>query len=383
MPELTVFLPIAGLTALLNGFNSIAILTSERRLAQGRLILLQLGSYLVSTSVVLAWLLLVDLSVWALLVGRLVGSSLETLGSYWLLDGPRCRLTWDRAVASEIFQFGKWVLVSTACTFLAEQADRLIVGKVASLTTLGVYNLAVQLALAARQVVNTITGRVVFPFYSRRYQQGASLLEIFHQVHPWVAGFAAFLTAGLISAGPAFIRCLFRPEYKSAGWMLQLLAVGGWITMLEMISGCLLWVHGNARTPALGMALKLLALPLCAWGGYWLAGLGGMILGLAAAELLRYGVVLWALRSQGLPILRYDLCLSAAIVLTCLAAGQTGGLFAWSGEPPPDGGGAFGGVSPGWAQLLAEVLTVVVLWMGLAVAGRSWRRLELPRPLVA
>jgi O-antigen/teichoic acid export membrane protein len=358
-PELAYFLPVAGLTALLNGFNSVAVFTCERHLRQGRLVLLQIGCYVGGTAVVLACLLLTSLTVWALIAGRLVGSLLELLGSHWLLDGPRCRFTWDRVVVAEMMRFGKWIFVSTACTFLAEQADRLIIGRVASLATFGLYNLAVQMSLAARQAVNTITLRVVFPYYSRMFQKEASLGPIFRAVHPWAAGFGAFVTAGLISAGPALIRCLFKPEYEAAGGMLQLVAVCGWITMLEMVSGCLIWVLGSPRNQAIGMAVKLVAAPICAWGGYAAAGFEGMIAGFAAAELLRYGVTLWALRGQGLPILRYDVCLSVAIALTCVAATQAGSLVAGSGHP--------------WELMVVEVLTVVCLWLGLAAAARRWR----------
>jgi O-antigen/teichoic acid export membrane protein len=355
-PELLYFLPIVGLTVIFNGFNSVAIFTCERHLSQGRLVLLQVGTYLVSTSAILAWLLLVDLSVWALVVGRLASSVVEMVGSHWVLGGPRCRFRWDRAVVAEILQFGKWIFISTGCTFLAEQADRLIIGRVTSLATLGVYNLAVQLALAARQVMHTITSRVVFPYCSRRFQQGVDLPTICRTAHPRAAAFAAFVTSGLISAGPAFVRCLFRPEYHAAGWMLQLLAIGSWITMLQMLSGSLLWVLGDARSQAVGMALKLAATPICAWGGYALAGLGGMIVGFTVAELLRYGVTLWALRDQGLPLLRYDTCLSAAIVLSWAAATQAGSLLAGPGQR--------------WTELIVAVLTVVFLWLGFAILVR-------------
>ena len=59
-PELLYFLPVAGLTAILYGFDSISIFTCDRHLSQGRLVLLQVGCYLVSMTVVLVWLWLAD-----------------------------------------------------------------------------------------------------------------------------------------------------------------------------------------------------------------------------------------------------------------------------------------------------------------------------------
>jgi O-antigen/teichoic acid export membrane protein len=355
-PQLAYALSVAGLSSVVAGFKSVAVFSCERNLAQGRLVLIQQVCYALSTAVILLWVLLVDVSVWGLIAGRLVGSVLELVGSHCFLRGPRCRFSWDWAVVSEILHFGKWIFVSTACAFLVDQADRLIVGKTSSIATLGVYNIAFQLSFAAKQLIQTITSRVVFPLYSRWFQQGTSLRVGFPSIHLWAAGFAAFLTAGLIGAGPTFIRCLFKPEYEAAGRMLQIVAVGAWITMLQTISGCLLWVVGNPRAYAASNVIKLLAIPVCAWGGHTLAGLEGMIGGFAAAELMRYGVMLLALRGQGLPILRYDLCLSAGIAVTCLAAAQAGLLFAKPGQK--------------WLQFLVEAMAVAILWLGLAVLGR-------------
>jgi O-antigen/teichoic acid export membrane protein len=355
-PQLAYALSIAGLASVMSGFKSVAVFTCERNLSQGRLILMQLVCYVLSTAIILLWLLLVGVSVWGVIVGRLVGCALELVGSHCFLCGPRCRFTWDWAVVLEILHFGKWIFVSTACTFLAEQADRLIVGKASSIATLGVYNLAFQLSLAAKHLILTITNRVVFPLYSRRFQQGTSLRVGFSSIYLWTAGFAAFLTAGLIGAGPAFIKCLFKPEYEAAGRMLQIVAIGGWIAMLQTVSGCLLWVVGNSRAYAASNVIKLLAVPVCAWGGHTLAGFEGMIAGFAVAELIRYGVMLLALRDQRLPILRYDLCLSVGIAVACLVAAQAGFLFTTKGER--------------WMQFLVEGTAIAIFWLGLAVLRR-------------
>jgi Polysaccharide biosynthesis protein len=183
-PVLFYLLPVAALTTIGNGFNSIAIYTCERRLDRGRLEMLKTGSHLIGLAVIVACLVLTNLSVWSLIIGRLTGSVLEMIGSHCLLPGPRCCFAWDRTVVSEILHFGKWIFVSTGCTFLADQADRLIilatgnrliVGAITSLALLGVYNVAVQLAMAAKQVVQMIASSVVFPYYSRMNQQGPSL----------------------------------------------------------------------------------------------------------------------------------------------------------------------------------------------------------------
>ncbi len=355
IPLLASLLPVAGLNALLYGLNSVAVHTCERNLDQRRLVLLNLVTYLASTACVLGWLFWVERSVWGLVAGRLVGSVLEMVGSHWYLPGPRCRLAWDGAVVAELMRYGKWIVVSTACTFLADQADRLILGKMTTLDTLGKYNLAVQLTLAATMIVSTITSRVVFPLTSRRFQRGEDLGTIFASVHLRAGLFAALLTAGLIGTGPAFIRCLFKPAYHAAGWMLQWVAVAGGVTMLQTISGSLLWVVGNTRGHAAGNALKLLALPPCAWLGYRLGGLEGLLAGFVTAEALRYAATVWALRGLKLPVLRTDLGLAAGVALAWCASAAAGNVLPADGPPWPRFGAQFAAVVLFWLAVLAAI----------------------------
>jgi hypothetical protein len=67
----------------------------------------------------------------------------------------------------------------------------------------------------------------------------------------------------------------------------------------------------------------------------------------------------WALRGLGLPILRYDLGLSAAVALSCAAATGAGSLAS------PAGGR--------WLTFAVEVAAVVLLWAAVAVVARRLR----------
>ena len=61
--------------------------------------------------------------------------------------------------------FGKWILIGTALTFLATQSDRLILGKLVSIETLGVYGIAFALSDLPRQIIMMFCTRVGYPVY--------------------------------------------------------------------------------------------------------------------------------------------------------------------------------------------------------------------------
>ena len=87
-------------------------------------------------------------SVWALAVGRIVSELFRTIWSYWIAGkhGYRPRFILEKNSVHALVTFGRWILIGTVLTFLAQQSDRLILSKLTTLTMLGIYNIAFQLS---------------------------------------------------------------------------------------------------------------------------------------------------------------------------------------------------------------------------------------------
>ncbi|MGL1278522.1 hypothetical protein ACSTJ6_23330, partial [Vibrio parahaemolyticus] len=80
---------------------------------------------------------------------------------------------------------------------------------------------------------------MVFPLYSRWHQAGRDIRSEFPRIHCAAAGLAALLVSGMVVTGPAVVRVMYRSEYYDAGWIMQILAVGAWFSMLEGTVGAL------------------------------------------------------------------------------------------------------------------------------------------------
>lgn len=358
-PPLLLLIPAVGLSAVLNGFESTAVFALRRQLVRAPLVLLEIGTYALTMSLTIAWVCWHP-TVWALVLSNLFSASIHLTASHLLIRGYRNRFRWEPQALADLLHFGKWVFISTVCTFLANQADKLLVG-LGSIALLGVYNFAAQLAMIPGQLMATLTWQLVFPLYSRRLQAGDEVQTAVAFVHPRAAGFAAFLTAGLLGAGPSVVACLYDSRYQAAGWMLQLLAIAVWFQTLETLESAVLWTLGKTRAPALSNASKLIALAIFAPLGHWLDGFRGLLLGFVAADAVRYAATLWAIRRQGMALLRMDLALTALIgVSAALAAGAGMALGA--------------GAEVTWTSRLVragvEAGVVATIWL-LVVAG--WR----------
>jgi O-antigen/teichoic acid export membrane protein len=370
-PALAWLIPIAGATAAFDGLQSTAIFTLNRRLSRGRLVLWELLPY-VAVMIVAVGIIasmgyrndggaddsgMQDAQVCVLVIANVIIFAIRAAASYRLFAGRRHRFTLEPAAARELLHFGGWVFVSTACGFLAAQADQIVIGKM-SLETLGVYRVASQLAALPAQFIATLCAQLAFPLYSRLVREDGDYGIA--SVHRKVGIVAGWLVSGLLVAGPTFVECVYRGQYRDAADYVQLLAAAVWFTMLQCSGEAILLAHGRARLMAIGQIVKLAALaPLLIYGYKW-RGLTGLVVGYGVAEAVRYVVFAVALRSLGQRFVRIDLGLT-------LLVGATAGGSLWLGPL------AWGGASP-WVRLGLEALAVTAVWAAAygALRGRSF-----------
>lgn len=381
-PALLWLLPVAGVGALFAGFNSTALFTLNRRLMRGRLVLMDLMTYALSTAIVIGWVYWLrqnklslglsdtqvkDRQLAALVAGNLISWGAAMIVSYRLLPGHRHRFHWSWHQHPELLSFGGWIFVSTACTFLASQADRLVVGKISGTHLLGVYHIAAMLVNMPTLLVTTLGSYLVFPLYSRLLNSGRDIRETFGNVHQVVGGFSAMMVTAMLVGGPTAITCLYDERYQGAGEFLQLLAAAAWFTMLQTTSERVLEARGQTRFLAMGQMAKLAALPFLLLGGYHLHGVIGMVVGLAIAEFGRYALITWFVYRQGMPVFLCDLR------LTLLLGGLSGAAYLidhtwWSDMPK-------------WGRFSLQATLVCGLWSLVLALWLYWGRLSLKAAL--
>ena len=162
--QLKAMLPVAGLSLLISGFNPTRIETASRHLVMGRLMLLDLLSQVLGLAamLVLVWIMA---SVWALVIGTVLGSVARLVIMHTLLPGPRNRFRWEWDAVGELVTFGKWIFLSTLCGFVLVQGDKAILGKYLSLEMLGIYNLGYFLAAFPQALAATVMSRVMIPLH--------------------------------------------------------------------------------------------------------------------------------------------------------------------------------------------------------------------------
>jgi O-antigen/teichoic acid export membrane protein len=314
-PQLVALIPAAAFGSVISGFNSTRLFTLTRKIALGRPTIVDLCSQVVAFVAMVAWAWIYR-SIWALVIGGLASNIVRLILTHTFLPGIRNRFRWDPTSVRALLRFGRWIFFSTLLTFIVMQSDRLIFGKMIPMALLGVYSIALTWATLPISVFERVFSAVLFPLLSRLHHEGTDFSAAYLKVRrPWLI-LGGWAMACLISGGPALVQLLYDSRASSAGWIIQILAAGIWLLLLETANGTALLALGQPKWVAVGNAAKLVGMLLLIPLGYARFGFPGAVVGFAGSECLRYAFSVLGARAHKVSCFGQDLELSAFVTVT-------------------------------------------------------------------
>ena len=316
-PDLVYLIPAIGFAACIHGFNAPVILTLKRHLKVRQLIIWEVSTQFVTIllTVILAWQYQ---SVWAVAIGGVLGAVFGCLASYTMSQkAPRFHL--EASSLENIFSFGKWIFLSTALTFLIQQGDVLILGSLLSKEQLGMFSIAAIWSRMVLQLVLKINDQVMMPLYAEAYRGDKSTIRVKIQ-RGRVPLLLITLPATWIMVifGEFVIELLYDPRYYSAGWMLQILAIGSVGSVITATAGSALLSFGDSFGFMIFQVARATLLIICmAIGGYYF-NVVGLIIGVSLSKILGYPFLAVTLSKHKvwLPMVDFSAFIISVIVIS-------------------------------------------------------------------
>jgi len=358
---LSLMLPVAALTTVIDGFRSTAYITANRRLQIAKIAAVEFGTAVVRTLVmlfavylpdVLVWLrenhaaswdliagplnlpssglpLPVLQTAWSLVAGLLAGAVFMTLASHFMIREVRNRLHFEKKAFGELIRYGKWLFLSTVITFFAATTDRWIIGGILSVSMLGLYGVAMRFAELGPLLFRMVGQWVGFPALSEVYRRdpenlGKRLLHLRIAVCVPIC----LLLLSMILLGPLVTYVCYRGSRDNlveAGWIIQVLSVMSLAGTVSSSYGNVYLAIGRTFYNMLTVGGQFVCMTGSALLGYWLYGESGLILGLGASQWLKYIVDAVLIDRCGYYQPKFDL-----LVLTLSAVGAL--LALWGSE---------------------------------------------------
>lgn len=313
-PELLTLLPAAGFTLLLGGLTPTRLDTATRHLLLGRVTLLDLVANVAGILAMVA-LAAQMRSVWALVLGSIIGSVLRLVLMHWGLPGHRNRPRWEPAAGAELISFGKWIFLSTACGFLLSQGDKAILGGFLPLDALGVYNIGYFLASFPMLLGGAVTGRIMIPLYRDHHPAGSAAdFARMRRFRLITSGGIMLLLGVMIVAGPALVALLYDDRYAAAGAIVVAVALVQLPQAIGITYDQSALAAGDSRNYFLVMAARAALQTAAFLAGVAWNGLAGALLALGIALCIMHGMIVWLARRHK----AWDGLLDAGLALLAL-----------------------------------------------------------------
>jgi len=321
-PRLMALLPALGFNVVIGSFNSTNLLSLSRHMGVRRLFVLDLTTQIFGV-LIQTGCALVFRSVWALVVGAILSTGYRLWLSYYrrLIPGIRNVFCWDRESVHSIVHFGKLILMSTAFYFFASQADRLILAKLISFSLLGVYSIAYSVSDIPRAIINAFTQKVGYPFIAKMADLPIGEFRrmfLLYRFRTLLAG--AGMLCLMVYLGGFLVARMYDRRYHAASWMVPILALGLWHTLLYATTMPALMTLGKSGYLAIGNALYCVAVLAAIPLSFHFFGMFGAVIAVAAGDLPFYFVSVTGASREGVSTWRQDLQ-ATGIFLALLAAG--------------------------------------------------------------
>lgn len=245
VPQAKIFIRVIGLSLLFRSFTNIGIIYFQKELELNKEFIYHSSGAVVDFIVTISVVLIVR-SVWALVFGLLAGDLIRLIMSY-LIHPYRPKLNLNLEKAKKLFSYGKWVMGSSILTFLLNQGDDALVGKLLGVTTLGLYQVAYSISNLPVTETALAIHSITFPAYSKLQDNLPKLRKAYLKVLQFTA-FLSFPIAGLILVlAPDFTMIFLGEKWMPMVPTMQLLTLVGLLTSLGTTASPIFYSLGKPR----------------------------------------------------------------------------------------------------------------------------------------
>jgi O-antigen/teichoic acid export membrane protein len=254
---LTAVLRVLSLNILLSALGEVQLSLLAKELAFRQRLLPDLVP-IVAYGVVAILLALMGLGVWSLVIALIVNSVLTAVLAWVVVPWWRPRLRFDRQLASELFDYGKYIVGSSLLVFLITRIDNAFIGRVLGAAQLAYYDFAYSTANRPATHISRVIGQVLFPAYSKIQGDMAALRRAFFRTTHYVSLLSVPLGVGIITFASPFILTIYGQKWAPSIVPLQLLGIYGLVRSVAVNMGPVFKAGGKPNWLT-GIALSRLA----------------------------------------------------------------------------------------------------------------------------
>ncbi len=260
--DLTFSLRLVALTPLVKGFVNPAVILFRKFVLYSREFYFQATASIIESLATIVLVLILK-SFIALPFGVVVGGTASLVLSFVLTKIYRAKVSWSKL--KELYTYGKWVTAGTLLSYINDQGDDLLVGKVLGAASLGFYQTAYKISNLPTTQGAGLVYQIIFPLFSQiqtdmvRLKRG--LIKALLVTFSLSFGFALVVWL----SAPLAIEILFGQQWLAMLPALNVLLLFGIMRPLISVSSALFDATGKPQVATYMNLIKLLVLAALIW----------------------------------------------------------------------------------------------------------------------
>ena len=233
-------------------------------------------------------------SVWALVLGVIVGAISEVLISF-LMNKERPRFVFYKSRGEVILKNAPWLSSASLLSYLNDNLDDFIIGKIAGTKQLGIYHNAYSLSHKANYELSRSAHHGLMPIFSKMdiKKEQARLKRAFRKSLFGTLLIGLLISLPLMIWPEFFVNLVLGEQWLSAVSILPILVLAGLIHSVGNITYALLIGQKKYRTMNIHLLLSLclMLLGIIVLGNNY--GLIGACWGIALGRFLSLPILIW------------------------------------------------------------------------------------------
>lgn len=222
--DLPLLIAFSGTSAIFNGFKSLASPIYSLKMERKRIELFDLIIHF-HVAIITISLLYYNPSVWMLVASNIIGAVLHLVVSFKFFP-IKHKFHLDKDVIKDVFFFSRWIVLSSAMTYLFMQGDRLFLAYKINPNELGLYAIAVSFIGVFMVLPENFSVKILFPYFARIVnEQPEQLKGQFNRYKTYITLLAIMISLILYVASTFIFGTIYDQRYSEAAWMFQILLI--------------------------------------------------------------------------------------------------------------------------------------------------------------
>lgn len=253
--KLVFLLKLTSLIFVIDSFKNIKIVLLKKKMNFKKIFFLEVFPYSLSTVITIILAIYIK-EAWIIVFGLVLNKLFYVIISYIIIDF-KLRLSFKLDKIKSLFNFGKWIFLSSILSILRVQGINIFVTKFVGFESLGIYNRAVVFSEEIFNQLNNLFWKFNFPNFSKNNLNFDKTIILFYNSYKFMFLISLIFTLSILLISDSFVDLFFDTSiWGDMKIYIKLLSLYSFFVIVQSPFGIFFQSMGK---PNLGYKINLLS----------------------------------------------------------------------------------------------------------------------------